>query len=137
MERQEAGYTVADESRGSVIAAPPVLLHRRSRYHRLVMRPLAWLAGIVGIAALGRLLSRRRSTSAPDDPAARDTAAEEMPAEPADDPAEELRRRLAAKREPEATTEPEAAETLEERRARVHAKAREAMEAMNDEGPGA
>ena len=104
----------------------------------LVKRSLAWLAGIVGIAALGRMLSRRKASSAPvvlPDPPA--TAADEIDVGPADDPAEELRRKLAAARQPEPTSEPEAVETLEERRARVHAKAREAMDAMNDEGPAA
>ena len=62
---------------------------------------------------------------------------DEAAIDPDADPAEELRRTLAAKRQPEAAAEPEAAETLEERRARVHAKAREAMDAMNDEGPAA
>jgi hypothetical protein len=103
------------------------------------MRPLAWLAGIVGIAALGRLLAKWRAAPAPDR-SARDTVAGEPTVAPATDPAEELRRKLAAQREPEAATGPDSAteagvvETLEERRARVHAKAREAMDAMNDEG---
>ena len=99
-------------------------------------RSLAWLAGIVGIAALGRMLSKRKAGHAPDEqPAHADTAAEETAVDPAADPAEELRRTLAAKRQPEAVAESEAVETLDERRSRVHAKAREAMDAMNDEGP--
>jgi hypothetical protein len=102
-----------------------------------VKRALAWLAGIVGVAALGRLLSRRKGSA---------TQAAEPPASteiPADDPAEELRRKLAAKREPEAevgevAAEPaEVDETLEGRRARVHAQAREAIEAMHEDGPAA
>ena len=36
------------------------LARRRSRYHRLVKRALAWFAGLVGIAALGRWLAQRR-----------------------------------------------------------------------------
>ena len=101
-------------------------------------RSLAWFAGIVGIAALGRMLSRRKASpasveqSAPPAP-----AADEIVLDPAADPAEELRRKLTAARQPEAPTAPEAIETLDERRARVHAKAREAMDAMNDEGPAA
>jgi hypothetical protein len=103
------------------------------------MRPLAWLAGIVGIAALGRLLAKWRAAPAPDRPAS-DSVAGETTVAPAADPAEELRRKLAAQREPEGAPAPDSAtgagavETLDERRARVHAKAREAMDAMNDEG---
>ena len=101
-------------------------------------RSLAWLAGIVGIAALGRMLSRRKSAPAPDEHSTPiDTVTDEAAVDPAADPAEELRRTLAAKRQPDEVGGPEADETLEERRARVHAKAREAMEAMNDEGPAA
>jgi len=93
-----------------------------------VQRPLAWFAGLVGIAALGRWLAQRRHP-APSVP--------ETVEAPADDPAEELRRKLASARqpEPEIATEPVAPEeTLEERRARVHAKAREAIDAMADDG---
>ena len=93
-------------------------------------RAVAWIAGLVGIAALGRALARRRRPAA---------AVAEQPGPPpvGDDPAEELRRKLAEQRPPE----PDAAaapvdETLEERRARVHAKAREAIDAMDD-GPAA
>lgn len=102
------------------------------------MRPLAWLAGIVGIAALGRMLSRRRATPPPAEPLLPPgPVAGEVASDPAADPAEELRGKLAAVRQPEAPADPKAVETLEERRARVHAKAREAMDAMNDEGPAA
>ena len=101
-------------------------------------RSLAWLAGIVGIAALGRMLSRRRATRAPIGPLNPPApVADEVAVDPAADPAEELRRKLAAAREPETAAEPEVVETLEERRARVHAKAREAMDAMNGDGPAA
>ena len=88
-------------------------------------RPLAWFAGLAGIAALGRWLASRahRAESIP-----------EPEAGAATDPAEELRRKLADARGPEAQG---AEETLEERRARVHAKAREAIDAMSDEGPAA
>ena len=76
------------------------------------------MAGLVGIAALARVLARRRPRhGAP-------SASSEAPA-PASDPAEELRRKLSATR---ATPD----ETLEERRSRVHAKAQEAIEAMQD-----
>jgi hypothetical protein len=89
---------------------------------------IGWAAGLVGIAALARVLARRQ---------VRREAESRRPA-PAADPAEELRRKLSATRSsaPAATSEePPAApaETIDERRARVHAKAQEAIEAM--QGP--
>ena len=95
-------------------------------------RTFAWLAGIVGIAALGRWLARRGQPP--------ESAAEPTP--DAADPAQELRQRLDEQRQQpeqnEAPKEPAAVdETLEERRARVHAKAREAIDVMDDEGPAA
>lgn len=91
-------------------------------------RPLAWFAGLLGIAALGRWLSQRQHP-APIHP--------EAPEAAADDPADELRRRLADARQTEPTGEPAPPEeTLDERRARVHAKAREAIDAMGDDGAG-
>jgi hypothetical protein len=97
-----------------------------------VKRPLAWFAGLVGIAALGRWLATRsrRAEGAPE-------AEKATAGTTAADPAEELRRKLAEAREPpDADPVPEAEETesLEERRARVHATAREAIEAMADDG---
>ena len=91
-------------------------------------RLFGWTAGLVGIAALARLLAARRN---------RAPAPALPPARPADDPAEELRRKLAETRDADAspvepTTTPEPVESLEERRARVHAKAQEALEAMDD-----
>ena len=95
-------------------------------------RSLAWLTGIVGIAALGRMFARRKAAPTPDQqPAPVATTAAETGVEPVADPAEELRRKLAANREPE-TPETEVVETLEERRARIHAKAQEAIDAMSD-----
>ena len=90
-------------------------------------RLFGWTAGLVGIAALARLLAARRDRAAPALP----------PALPAEDPAEELRRKLAESRDADAssavpTTTSEPVESLEERRARVHAKAQEALEAMDD-----
>ena len=85
-------------------------------------------ASLAGLVALGRWLSQRRHP-APTVPEPVET--------PADDPAEELRRKLASARQPgpDIATEPAAREeTLEERRARVHAKAREAIDAMGDDG---
>ncbi len=87
-------------------------------------RLFAWVAGLVGIAALARLLASRQA------------ARREAPSlPPAPDPADELRRKLEASRdEPSVASSPSAArapeESLEERRARVHAKAQEAMDAM-------
>jgi len=109
-----------------------------------VKRVTAWLAGLVGIAALGRWLARRGhrghqpaagTVTAPAAARAEATASEATAA----DPAEELRRRLAEAREAGAEPAPGPAaapveETLEERRARVHAKAREAIDAMGDDG---
>ena len=95
------------------------------------MRKLfGWMAGLVGIAALARIMAARRAQVAAPVPTI---------APPAADPAEALRRKLSeARNDPEAATEtpsttaaPEPTETLEERRARVHAKAQEAMDAMD------
>lgn len=91
-------------------------------------RTLAWLAGLAGIAALGRILARRKLSS--------EKLAEHPAVAATADPAEELRRKLADQRQPEAEPAP-VAETLAERRARVHAKAREAIDAMHDDGPAA
>lgn len=93
-----------------------------------VKRALAWMAGLVGVAALGRLLAKR---------SAGPTTAPEATATGAEDPAAELRLRLAAQRaaDPAAVEEAEAlpeGETLEERRARIHAKAQQAIDAMRE-----
>jgi hypothetical protein len=95
-----------------------------------VRRLIGWTAGIVGIAALARLLAHRRPRHAP----APASAAQP----PVDDHAVALRRKLEAtraaeEREATATPEPAAKESLEKRRARVHAKAQEAIEAMHEE----
>jgi hypothetical protein len=98
-----------------------------------VRKLFGWIAGLVGIAALARWLSTRRARS-------------EAPphAAPEEDPAEALRQKLSGSRaEPAATSpeqptetpeseRPEQSETLDERRARVHAKAQEAIDAMQD-----
>ena len=92
-------------------------------------RALASVAGLIGLAALGRWLAKRRhpveSPAAPVEVAPADATAA--------DPAEELRRKLADARvaEPDVASAPEQPEeTLDERRARVHAKAREAIDSM-------
>lgn len=94
-------------------------------------RLFGWMAGLAGVAALARLLSRRR-------PSTRGTTLEE-------DPAEALRRKLADSKlaETGATSAPgdeqpaagdDAPSTsLEERRARLHEKAQEAIDAMRGE----
>ena len=82
------------------------------------------MTGLVGVAALARLLRRRHAEQAAE------TSIE--------DPAAELREALARTRSPEAAgaaepaPEPEEppATSLEERRARVHARAQEAIESM-------
>jgi len=109
-----------------------------------VKRALASLAGIVGIAALGRMLSRRRHHPAGSAPATEPTTEPVTTpgvsvdqVDSADDPAEELRRKLAAAKQADAEPAEPVVESLDERRARVHAKARKAMDAMNDEGPAA
>jgi hypothetical protein len=99
-----------------------------------VRRLFGWTAGLVGIAALARLLARRQ--------ARREAVPALRPPSEAD-PAEALRRKLSDTRATD-DTEPSArdagpadepTETLDERRARVHAKAQEAIEAMQ-EPPG-
>jgi hypothetical protein len=102
-----------------------------------VRRLFAWIAGLAGIAALARVLSTRRArVEAPLPPT--------QPAE--DDPAEALRQKLSHARgedgletatvadEPTSggPSDEEPTETLDERRARIHAKAREAIDAMQD-----
>ena len=92
-------------------------------------RALTWLAGAVGLAALARHFSRRR-------------AATEGPV--AEDPAEELRRKLATQRgdEPDGAPHGPVVEEdeappvdLAERRAEVHARAQEAIESMRETPP--
>lgn len=91
-----------------------------------VRRLFGWMAGLVSIAALARVLARRRRHEK--------RAADQQAV--AQDPADELRRKLSESREAAGATEPagppEPTETLEERRSRVHAKAQEAIEAMQD-----
>lgn len=86
------------------------------------------MAGLAGIAALAKLVHARPRTVPP-----------LAPAEPAlDDPAEELRRKLAEARaaSPDRAGEAEPsmpAQTLEERRAEVHARAQDAIDAMRND----
>ena len=96
-------------------------------------RLIGWTAGVVGIAALARTLARRKVRQ----------SRQPVAAPPVDDHAEALRRKLdetrAADVAPVGTTaavdepEPDAPrESLEDRRARVHAKAQEAIDAMQE-----
>ena len=87
-----------------------------------VRRLFRWVIGLASVLAVWRVWSRRRRPAA---------------AEPAPDPADELRRKLAATRDDE-TAAPEERppdESLDERRARVHAKANEAIESMREDEP--
>ncbi len=92
-------------------------------------RALTWLAGAVGLAAFARLRSRRR-------PAAEGPVVE--------DPAEELRQKLATQREDEPVDAVDDDEPggdaappvdLAERRAEVHARAQEAIDSMQEGEP--
>jgi len=98
-----------------------------------VRRLIGWTAGVVGIAALARILARRRPVQPP------------VAASPVDDHADALRRKLDEARAAEATDAPTSSattaapaedeaprESLEDRRARVHAKAQEAIDAMQE-----
>lgn len=86
-----------------------------------VRRLFGWTAGLVSIAALARVLARRRRHETP------------TPASPASgDPADELRRKLSETRGATEAAPAEPSETLEERRSRVHAKAQEAIDAMQE-----
>ena len=93
------------------------------------------LAGLVGIAALGRWLSQR--SHHPDVPSCPGPSRRPIGAETA-----AIRPRSCARSSRRSgTASPRTAgsrgETLEERRARVHAKAREAIDSMGDDGPAA
>jgi hypothetical protein len=89
-----------------------------------VRRLSRWTLAVVSALAVWRLWTRRRR--ARDEPAV---------VEP--DPADELRRKLAETREETPAAAPvddaEAAESLQERRARVHAKAQQATDAMRED----
>lgn len=95
-------------------------------------RLIGWTAGVVGVAALARMLARRRPAPKPVAPPR------------ADDHAEALRRKLDETRASDAASAPTSTadvedvedeaprESLENRRARVHAKAQEAIDAMQE-----
>jgi hypothetical protein len=73
------------------------------------------MAGLAGVAALARLLSARRRNAT-------------TPTSTTTDPADALREKLAETRaEP---TDDEPGESIDERRARIHAKAQETIDSM-------
>jgi hypothetical protein len=94
-----------------------------------VRRALTWLAGAAGLAALARLRRRRRPVA---------TGAAEQLGE--QDPAEELRRKLADQRTDEPAGDDDADDPdpsvapvdLEARRASVHTRAQAAIDLMRD-----
>lgn len=86
-------------------------------------RLVTWLAGIAGVAALLRRRSRQRIVTPPS-----------LPAPPLADPAVELRQKLQETRAPD--PEPEATVSLEERRARIHERAKEAVDLMHGTDKG-
>ncbi len=94
-------------------------------------RALTWLAGLAGIAAL----LRRRS---PQKGAAPQTATQRVPSP---DPADELRQKLDETRaaDPSSGADSETPASLDERRARVHERAQEAIDLMHgsDDNPPA
>jgi hypothetical protein len=82
---------------------------------------MRWVIGLASALAVWRLWSRRRRAEV------------EVEVEP--DPAEALRRKLAETQtdaEPEPPAEDAAAETIDERRARVHEKAQETIDSMHE-----
>ena len=96
-----------------------------------VRKLFGWMAGLVGIAALARILrpAAPRRGSRPDaDRAARSRSRRGAPPQARRD----ARGAASGGRDRRSTTAaPEPTETLEERRARVHAKAQEAIDAMD------
>jgi hypothetical protein len=95
-----------------------------------VRKLITWIVVTVGIAALVRKLRRRSGAAAPE-PAA--TGAAGTGAEPPrDDPAAELREKLAESRTEETfqVVPPEPEPTVEERRDEVHGQGRAAIDEM-------
>ncbi len=87
-------------------------------------RLFRWVIGLASALAIWRAWSRRSRR-----PSTTETG-------PEPDPADELRRKLAATRDDDETAtpdEPGTDESLAERRARVHAKAQETIEEMRED----
>jgi hypothetical protein len=92
-------------------------------------RLLTWLLVTLGIAAIVRRLTRRKRDAGQTDVAPISGAQAE------DDPAEELRRKLAESRSEDEPAEPPTsppAETVDERRAWVHERGRAALDEMDE-----
>jgi hypothetical protein len=100
-------------------------IRRSTVYDPRVRKLITWLAGLAGIAALLRRRSRARgaASSGTPSPAAVDTP----------DPAVELRQKLEETRivDPARSFGGEVPVSLEERRARVHERAQEAIDLMH------
>jgi hypothetical protein len=113
-------------SRGSLPAAG--VPSREGCTIERVRRLLTWAVVTVGIGALARRLKRRSEAA--------EKAPEPVEAAPDDDPADELRRKLAEARAEEAEPEPPSAEpaSVDERRASVHAAGRSTLDEMHDTG---
>jgi hypothetical protein len=97
---------------------------QRGRYDRAMRRLLTWIVVTLGIAAIARRLRKRGRAEEP----AATTAAP-------DDPADELRQKLAESRgdDPPASEPADAPEAgVEERRADVHEQGRAAVDEMRD-----
>jgi hypothetical protein len=97
-----------------------------------VRKTLTWVAGLIGLAAFVRRRSRPAATVQGNGEA----YAEVAPGLPAD-PAADLRRKLEQTREaaPSTAPDPEAGNTLDERRARVHEQAQAAITLMRSPDP--
>jgi hypothetical protein len=104
---------------------------QQGRYDREMRRLLTWIVVTLGIAAIARRLRRRERPE------------ELAPARSDDDPADELRRKLAETRseeeapaEPPVSTEPSPEASVEARRANVHEEGRAALDEMREPDEG-
>lgn len=95
-------------------------------------RLFGWMAGLAGIAALARVLSARQARRSASPPLL------ERPQDPADALREKLAETRSGGSEADPSREPvtaagEGGETIDERRARIHAKAQETIESMQED----
>lgn len=100
----------------------------RGRYHRPMRRLLKWALITLGIAALVRKLRSRREAARDDRSDASvstQTSVTVTTTTTTEDPADELRRRLADTREPETTDA-----SVEDRRSEIHGQGRSAIDEM-------
>lgn len=109
--------------------APPVVSDPvfQGRYHRPMRRLLKWALITLGIAALVRKLRSRREAGrgTSDANVSTRTSVTVTTTTTTDDPADELRRKLADTREPDA-----ADAAVDDRRAEVHDQGRSAIDEM-------